>query len=150
MVHIEVYDGNLLDLLAVSAHCVTCCHCNVVDEAEAIRASFLLVVRMISFSKDASMMARRSCGAECISEVATHDFVNGLNRSPSGNKSSIPRLFRDWCVHVVKDADDFVVGASELVNVFHDFLDVIEIVDFQNIRDFCSVLNLFLQDKGRS
>ena len=148
MVHIEVYDGNLLDLLAVSAHCVACCHCNVVDEAETIRASFLLVVRMISFSKDASMMAWRSCGAECISEVATHDFVNSFNRSPCGNKSSIPCLFRHWCVHVVKDTDNFIVGASELVDVFHDLLDVIEIVDFQNIRDFCSVLNLFLQDKG--
>lgn len=150
MVYIEVYDGDLLDLLAISAHCVTCCHCNVVDEAETIRASFLLVVRMISFSKDASMMARRSCGAECISEVATHDFVNSLNRSSCRNKSSIPRLFRHWRVHVIKDADNFIVGASQLVDVFHDLLYVIEIMDFQNIRDFCSVLNLFLQDKGRS
>ena len=150
MVHIEVYDGDLLDLLAISAHCITCCHCNVVDEAETIRASFLLVVRMISFSKNASMMARRSSGAECISEVATHDFVNSLNRSSCGNKSSIPRLFRDWCVHVIKDADNFIVSASQLVDVFHNLLDVIEIVDFQNISDFCSVLNLFLQDKGRS
>ena len=73
MVHIEIYDRNFLDLLAVGAQSVARCHGDVVDKAEAIGAGLAFIIRMERLPEDARVVARRACRTERISKLTRHD-----------------------------------------------------------------------------
>jgi len=83
MVHIEVHNCNLLDLISVAALEVRRCQRYVVQKAESIGARLPAIVRMESLSEYARVVTGRPGGAERVSCLATHDCISCFDRGTS-------------------------------------------------------------------
>lgn len=150
MVHIKVNNRDFLNLVAILAKRIRCCHCNIVNEAEAIRARFPFVLWVVCFTEYSSVMPRWACRTESIPNLSCHNFIHSLNCSTSWNQGSFPCLFWRVCVHVIKNTDHFVVRATQLCNVLHHLLNVVEVVDLQYVSYFGSLVHTGFQNKSRA
>ena len=79
MMHIEVDDRYLSHLSSIGAHCVRSRHRNIIDEAEAVGARLTFVLRVKCLSKNASVVAGRTCSAECIPIRTGHYRIYSLD-----------------------------------------------------------------------
>ena len=144
VVYVEINDCDPLDLTAVLAQSVRSCQRHVIDEAETIGACFPLVFRVVCLSKDSSMVPRRSCRTERVSVVLGHYLVDSFDGSTSRDQSCFPSFLRCHRVLPIEVLNALVAGASQLGNVLHHLLDVVEVVDFEKVCDFGPFVHMLL------
>jgi hypothetical protein len=148
--HVKVDDGYLFDFGSVLTFEVRGCEGDVVDVAEAVGARFVSVgiIFMVRFAENACMVAGRSRRAKRIPILLTHHSVTRLNHSPGCQKRGLPSLFRTRRILAIERQNNFVPRSRQLLHKFHDFQDVIEVVNFKNICD-TNFLHLALHDQPR-
>jgi hypothetical protein len=147
--HIEVNDCYFLDLVTVLTQSVRCRQCYVVDEAEAVGACLAFVLRMEGFSENSRMMAGWSRCAKSIPAVLCHHLINCFDGCPGRNQCSLPSLLRGDRILVIKLLNPFVSRSLELRYVFHYLLNVVEVMNFEDVRNFGSLIHVLLYSNVR-
>lgn len=97
---------------------------------------------MVGFSKYSCMMAWRSRCTKGVSAVLRHNLVYCFNCCPSRNQSSLPRLFRGDRILIIELFNSLISCSLQFCYVFHYFLDVVEVMDFKNVCNFSSFIDL--------
>ena len=142
--HIEVDDGNFLDLPSILAQGVRGSQGNVVNETKAVGTRLSLIFWVESFTKQASVMPRWPCRTEGIPVVLSHYLIHSFDCSASGNESRLPSLLRRDRVLPVKVFNSLVARALQFRDVLHHLLNVVEVVDFEDVCDFCPLIHVVL------
>ena len=101
---------------------------------------------MEGLAEDAGVMARRTSCAESIPTFSGHHLVYSLYGGASGYQRRLPRFFRSDCVLIVKVTNDFIPSPLQLCYSFHHFLNVIKVVNFENVGDFCPLFDVLFEN----
>ena len=144
--HIKVYNGDFLDLRTILTEGVRGRQRDIIYETESVWARFTLVVRMEGLTEYAGVMAGRPSRTERIPAFSRHYLVYSFYGSACWYQRGLPGLLRGDRVLIVKVSNDFIASPLQLCYTFHHFLDVVEVMDFENVGDFRSLLYVMLQD----
>ena len=104
---------------------------------------------MKGLTEDAGVMAWRPSCTERIPALLGHYLVYGLYGSAGGYQRGLPSFLGGDRVLIVKVTNDFVPRPLQLRYPLHHLLDVVEVVDFENVGNFGSLLHILFKDEGR-
>ena len=88
---------------------------------------------MEGLAEDAGVMAGRPSRTERIPALSRHHLVYSLYGGASRYQRCFPGLFGGDRVLIIKVANDFIPRPLQLSDSFHNFLDVVEVMDFENV-----------------